>query len=76
MTTKESKYLADFGKNVAKLRRDCGMTQEQLAEKTNVSVLTIAGIEQGRRWARLSTLHKLAKSLGVQTDALLKGLKQ
>ncbi len=73
--SKESKYLAAFGKRIAELRRSHGFTQEQLAEKVRVSVLTIAGIEQGRRWARLSTLHKIAKALSVPVDELLKGLK-
>lgn len=73
--SKESKYLAAFGKRVAELRRAHSFTQEQLAEKVKVSVLTIAGIEQGRRWARLSTLHKIAKALSVPVDELLKGLK-
>jgi transcriptional regulator with XRE-family HTH domain len=34
---------------------------------------TIGAIEQGRRWARLTTLHKLAKGLGVSTDELFQG---
>jgi len=72
VSSKESKYLAAFGKQVAKLRHDSGLTQEQLAEKVGLSVLTIAGIEQGRRWARLSTLHKIAKALKVSPMELLR----
>lgn len=73
--SQEAKYLAVFGKRVAELRRKRGFTQEQLAEKTGLAQRTIASIEQGQRWARLSTLHKLAKGVGVSTDELLKGLK-
>jgi transcriptional regulator with XRE-family HTH domain len=72
VSSKESKHLATFGKRVAKLRHDGGLTQEQLAEKVGLSVLTIAGIEQGRRWARLSTLHKIAKALNVHPMELLR----
>ncbi len=50
------------------------MTQEQLSEKTGLAVDSIGAIEQGRRWARLTTLHTLAKGLGVSTDELFKGL--
>lgn len=71
----EAKHLIAFGKKIADLRHKRGLTQEELAEKTNLAARTIASIEQGQRWARLSTLHKLAKGLGVSTDELLKGLK-
>lgn len=74
--SQEARALAAFGKRVAALRRDRGLTQEGLAEKSKLAVRTIASIEQGRRWARLTTLHKLAKGLDVTTDNLLKDLKQ
>jgi transcriptional regulator with XRE-family HTH domain len=73
--TKESQYLTAFGKRVAEVRRARSLTQEQLAEKTGLTPLTIGFIEQGRRWPRIITLHKLAKSLNVSVDELLKGLK-
>lgn len=72
MASQEEKYLAVFGKRVAELRRKRGLTQEQLAEKAGLAQRTIASIEQGQRWARLSTLHKLAKALGVHRNELLK----
>jgi len=71
----EAKNLIAFGQKVSKLRKERGLTQDQLASKTDLSVETIGAIEQGRRWARLTTLHKLAKGLGVSTDELFKGLK-
>lgn len=71
----EAKNLAAFGEKVAALRLKRGLTQDQLAEKTGLSVDTIGAIEQGRRWARLTTLHRLAHGLGISTDELLKGLK-
>lgn len=71
MTSKEAKYLAVFGKRVAELRHKRGLTQEQLAEKAGLAQRTIASIEQGQRWAKLSTLTKLAKALGVPRKELL-----
>jgi len=59
---------------VASLRLKRDMTQDQLAGKSGLSIDTIGAIEQGRRWARLTTLHKLAKGLGVSIDQLFKGL--
>lgn len=59
---------------MASLRLKRDMTQDQLAGKSGLSIDTIGAIEQGRRWARLTTLHKLAKGLGVSIDQLFKGL--
>lgn len=73
--SQEDKHLEAFGENLAMLRLKRGLTQDQLANKTGLSVDTIGAVEQGRRWARLTTLHKLAKGLGVSTDELFKGLK-
>ena len=71
----EENHQIAFGKRITELRRQSGLTQEQLAEKLGLHSRTIASIEQGTRWARLSTLHKLAKGLGVETSDLFKGLK-
>jgi len=68
----ESKLLKAFGKRVAEIRRARGLTQEQLAEKADITPLSIAFIEQGRRWPRLATLDKLAKCLGVSPSEFLK----
>lgn len=73
-SSKETKYLAAFGKRVAEIRRAKGFTQESLAEKADVTALTIAYIEQGRQWPRIATLHNIAKSLGVSVAELFKGL--
>jgi len=71
---KESKYLKAFGKRLAEVRRSRGYTQEQLAEKANITALSLGYIEQGRRWPRLATLQKLAGCLGVPVGDFFKGL--
>lgn len=73
-TVKESQYLAAFGKRVAEVRRAQKLTQEQLAEKSGLTPLTIGFVEQGRRWPRITTLHRIAKALGVSVDELFSGL--
>jgi transcriptional regulator with XRE-family HTH domain len=72
--TQEDKHLATFGRKDAALRKKRGLTQDEISYKTGLSVDTIGAIEQGRRWARLTTLHKLAKALGTTTDELFRGL--
>jgi transcriptional regulator with XRE-family HTH domain len=75
MKPQEAKDLKAFGKRVSELRKSHGYTQEALAERVDMTPHSLAFIEQGRRWPRLTTLHKLARGIGVSTDELLKGLK-
>lgn len=72
--SQEDKNLVAFGKRIAALRLSRNLTQDQLADKANLSIDTISAIERGRRWARLTTLHQLAKALGTTTDDLFKNL--
>ncbi|GGM14508.1 helix-turn-helix domain-containing protein [Micromonospora yangpuensis] len=60
-----------IGENLAKIRREAQLTQEHLAERSGVSIEVIQKLEQGRRkGARIPTLNKLARALGVPTSAL------
>jgi transcriptional regulator with XRE-family HTH domain len=61
-----------LGDRLARLRRLAGLTQEQVAERSAVSVDVIRKLEQHRKHsARLPTLHALAKGLGVEVTTLL-----
>ena len=51
-----------------------GVTQQELAENIGMSVVAIAYIETGKRWARLGTLNKIANSLRVRVADLFKGI--
>jgi transcriptional regulator with XRE-family HTH domain len=70
----EKKLMKDFGKRVAEVRKSKGITQQQLAELTGMSVVAIAYIETGKRWARLGTLSKIAKHLKVNISDLFSGM--
>lgn len=62
----------DLGRALRRLRRLASLTQEELAERSAVSVEVIRQLEQGRkRSARLPTLHALAEGLGVELTTLL-----
>lgn len=69
----EEKLLKAFGKRLADVRKSKGVTQSELAERVNMSVVTIAYIETGKRWVRLSTLDKIARALKVSMAELFKG---
>ncbi|HEX4817583.1 MAG TPA: helix-turn-helix transcriptional regulator [Nonomuraea sp.] len=55
-----------IGDRLRELRRRRGMTQEELAHASGLSVQVVKKIEQGGS-ARLETLHQLARTLGVVT---------
>ncbi|MEV1289441.1 helix-turn-helix transcriptional regulator [Micromonospora sp. NPDC049679] len=60
-----------MGDRVGAIRRRRAITQEQLAEASGVSVETIRKLEQNERTsARIATLNKLARALGVRTSTL------
>lgn len=62
----------DLGRTLRRLRRLADLTQEQLAERSAVSVDAIRQSEQRRKHsARLPTLHALANGLGVELTTLL-----
>ncbi|HYH75808.1 MAG TPA: helix-turn-helix transcriptional regulator [Candidatus Saccharimonadales bacterium] len=72
--THEQKLLKAFGKRIAEVRKARGVTQQELAERIGMSVVAIAYIETGKRWARLETLSKIAAILKVNIADLFKGL--
>lgn len=56
-----------------KLRLEKGLTQEQLAEKFNISNRTVSRWETGRNMPDLSLLAELARFYGVGTDEIIDG---
>lgn len=73
-STSEQKIMKSFGMRVAAIRKSRGFTQQELAERTEMSIVGIAYIETGKRWARLGTLSKIAKALNVDIADLFKNL--
>lgn len=56
---------ARFGRRLLDLCMQRALTQEQLAEKTGLSVDFISLMERGRRTASFTTLDRLSKDLKV-----------
>ena len=60
-----------IGENLARLRKQADLTQEELAELSGVSVDLIKRLEQGRRVsARLDSLYRLTSALDAPLAAL------
>jgi transcriptional regulator with XRE-family HTH domain len=59
------------GRNALRIRKERGLTQEQLAERSGLSQQYISGLEQGRRNPTIVTLYELATALGVSHVTLV-----
>uniref|UniRef100_UPI003204C584 helix-turn-helix domain-containing protein n=1 Tax=Candidatus Protofrankia californiensis TaxID=1839754 RepID=UPI003204C584 len=63
-----------LGERLAQVRRRRGLTQEELGERSGLSVAVINKLEQGQRDSvRVATLHALARGLDVRTAELFEG---
>lgn len=60
------------GKNFARLRREKGLTQEQVEERSGFSQQYLSGLERGKRNPTVITLYELAQALGVSHVELVK----
>lgn len=63
--------LRALGVEVARLRRERGMSIDRLAEAAEVHRKSIIQIEAGRVSAKISTLHGIAHALGVPLTELV-----
>lgn len=67
---KEDNFI-DLGKRIRKKRREQGITQESLAEMTDVGTTHISHIETGCTKLSLKTFISIANALNVSADELL-----
>ena len=62
-----------LGRRVRHLRKQAGLTLDQLAERTGVSGSHLSLVENARREPRLSLVQRIAEVLGVAVEDLLTG---
>src|SRR4051812_40431612 len=68
-SSRGTRVAVETGSVVRRLRLRAGLTQEELAERSGVSVRTIRGIETGsRRNPQLVSLVQLADALELSAD--------
>lgn len=67
---KTEKFLNNFAQHIAAIRRSKGVTQEKLAELTNLDRVAIANIETGKRRPTLTTVYKIAVALNITLKEL------
>ena len=65
--------LKEIGQRISNKRKALGLTQEQLAEKMDVSIQMISNLERGNKAIKIENLIKLSDILQVSTDYILLG---
>jgi len=66
--------LEKFGARVRELRKDAGLSQEELAELAELHRTYISGIERGERNASLTSIERISNALNVSLSKLLEGV--
>ncbi len=71
----EARYLASLGARVRKRRKELGWSQRELAERSQLQLSYIGGIETGGRNVGAINLARLATALGYDdVGQLMDGL--
>jgi len=71
MRASEAKALATFGRSIRSYRKQRGMSQEELAEASKLSLNYISDIERGVRNPSLLALVGLSRALRLPLRDLL-----
>ena len=68
-----NEFLVKMGERIARRRKELKMTQEELAEKLEVSIPMISNLEQGKKAIRPENLANLCAVLDLSADYILTG---
>lgn len=60
-----------FGEQLRQVRREKGVTQEELSAKTGLAIRFLQDIEAGNKQATITTVFRLADGLGISPNKLL-----
>lgn len=62
----------EVGKEIARLRKERGMTIRELSDKTGITYSSLPNIESGNTDIRIGTLEKIAKGLRIKVSDIIK----
>lgn len=71
--TENKQFLIAMGERLAIRRKELKITQEQLAEATDLSLQSISCIELGKKAIRPENLYKICRVLDISADYVLTG---
>lgn len=61
----------DLGLRIRTARNEAGLTQEELAEKADISTAYLGEVERGKKVMGIDKFIKIVKALGVSADSIL-----
>jgi transcriptional regulator with XRE-family HTH domain len=64
-----------FAANLRRIRRETGLSQEELSGRTGLHPTEISRLERAVREPRLGTMVRLARGLGVGLERLIAGIR-
>ena len=62
--------MVKIGKNIKRFRRECGLTQAELAKKLGVTCQAVSKWETQMNSPDIALIPRIAQVLGVSIDAL------
>lgn len=71
----EHTQLQVFGKNIRRIRRDLGLSQEELAERCGIHRTYIGGVERGERNVAFLNILRIARALQVSPCQLFEEME-
>ena len=66
----------EFGKKIRTLRKEHGLSLEQLAGKSRVALATLSRIENGKGEGTFRTHQRIAEAFGIQLTEMYRGLQE
>lgn len=63
--------MGKLGPNLREARKQLGMSQEQVADRSGVHATEVSRIEAGKRDPRVTTVERLAKAVKMRPGQLL-----
>lgn len=72
INVKNKKFIKAFGKNLRKMRKEAGLSQEDLANDADIPLSQVGRIERGEVNTTISTAYALSKALQIKIDTLFK----
>jgi transcriptional regulator with XRE-family HTH domain len=63
---------ARVGLNLQRLRREKGLSQEELADRAEIHQTYLSGVERGRRNPTVVVLQRIAEALGADIEDIVR----
>lgn len=72
----EEDLLKVFGKHLKTSRKNYGLSQEALADKSSLDRTYVSGVETGKRNISLKALNSIARALDKDLSQLFEGMQE